>query len=452
MGYLEFKKIAYNGNEQDWSRSTAGQRIGVTDAEMARRFSPVPDRGGGFIGALSRALFGGSYEEADKAIEDTADAYRNYALSRVKTQGQPPAHFNPVFVNSYPDTQMFMGTPRADLLYEAPATKPTHELPPDNPGDAEISDELTAENTVQEQAPVAQQTPTQDDYQYATKPMTLGQKAQLAYNTNRLLNRAEKGINAVTGGVKSTLTNTANRAINTARAGVKGTKKVVKGLGKELADNITPYEIKADAFNSDPWKKLTTDADRDKYLLSQMQPFIASRMAKAKLSGEKNLPATNDTAGWLRYIRQNEDAKKELEAAFKGGDMGFVEYMQRLEQRANSPEGIGFKNASLNLWQSLTSEEQAEFKGYMQSAVWKNIKADWFNNIPKAIGLWLRSFGWNGAADFAANPLHFYGSLALAFIGGSMLLEGQEEDGESAPSKKRDSVYDAIMNAVPYGG
>ena len=81
------------------------------------------------------------------------------------------------------------------------------------------------------------------------------------------------------------------------------------------------------------------------------------------------------------------------------------------------------------------SEAASAFKQYitdgLQSRVWDEVKANPIQNIPKAASLFLRQHGLGVMADFAKNPIAFYGSLIGILGGGAMLLGGS--DSESQP-------------------
>jgi len=74
------------------------------------------------------------------------------------------------------------------------------------------------------------------------------------------------------------------------------------------------------------------------------------------------------------------------------------------------------------------SKNFQKFKGYvtqkLQSKVWNEVKANPLKNMPVAASMFLRQHGMGGIANIAENPVAFYGSLALALLGGGALLFG----------------------------
>lgn len=91
------------------------------------------------------------------------------------------------------------------------------------------------------------------------------------------------------------------------------------------------------------------------------------------------------------------------------------------------------------------SPAMAKLKEYgtqqLQTRVWDLVKENPLQNLPAAIGLFLRQKGWDSAGDFFSNPIAFYGSL-LGLFGGAALLFGG--------SKGESSNVNNYYNRVPY--
>lgn len=74
----------------------------------------------------------------------------------------------------------------------------------------------------------------------------------------------------------------------------------------------------------------------------------------------------------------------------------------------------------------------------MKKSLWPKIWANPIRNIPIATSMWLRTKGLNGPANFAENPVAFYGSLVAALAAGGSLISGNDdEDDEEQQYDKR---------------
>ena len=131
----------------------------------------------------------------------------------------------------------------------------------------------------------------------------------------------------------------------------------------------------------------------------------------------KDVPEEDKARLFQTFKQNNPQWFPSLVTAVKNGSPDALKELQKMM-------GEGSSNANY-----FSPEEKQQLMSAAQSASWNAIKSDPLTNLPKIAGLFLRSKGWNGAADFAENPVGFYGSaLALLFGGGMLLAGGDEED------------------------
>ena len=108
-------------------------------------------------------------------------------------------------------------------------------------------------------------------------------------------------------------------------------------------------------------------------------------------------------------------------------------YMEQVEEMASSMPN---------------TEQAAAFKKYvadgLQGRVWDGIKANPAQNLPVAIGLFLKQLGLGGAADWVSNPIVFYGGMLLALAGGAHMIFG------GSKSDKDDDDTPKGYKIVPY--
>ena len=146
---------------------------------------------------------------------------------------------------------------------------------------------------------------------------------------------------------------------------------------------------------------------------------------------------------WENYKKENPHLWPSLVNSLKNAD---PEALKAIQEMASGKGG--------DLAKILSPEEMNELTSAAKSATWNSIKKDWFTNLPKVAGLFLRQYlpgSMNGIANYAENPLIFYGGALTALLGGSLLLGGGDDDDEDEDERPRYAAnYDPRMARVPY--
>lgn len=118
------------------------------------------------------------------------------------------------------------------------------------------------------------------------------------------------------------------------------------------------------------------------------------------------------TAVFQKFKEENPNFVPSLAEAVKNGSPEAIEELQKL---TSGKDGSSY----------FTEDEMKQITGAAKTASWNAIKENWFTNLPKVASLFLRQVGLgNTVADFAKNPLGFYGGLLALLFGGGMLLSG----------------------------
>ena len=246
------------------------------------------------------------------------------------------------------------------------------------------------------------------------------------------------GLSGFIPGVKETVDN----VVDNGKALVEKAPAVLQGVQQhtDLMKNNEAYRtgfknpndvhyLTPDAFNNEEWKKLTTDEERTAYITKLFQDWAYSKAGAAANSviatHDLSKAPPSDQDAYVKQLMADDVNWKEFEAAAGGGDMTFIQYAQRMRDAAGSEEGA--KTAMAQMWAQLPDERKEQITSTLKSAVWKNLKADFFGNLPKVIGLWFREQGWNDMAGFVENPLYFYTTVLATLGAGGMLLGATQE-------------------------
>ena len=80
------------------------------------------------------------------------------------------------------------------------------------------------------------------------------------------------------------------------------------------------------------------------------------------------------------------------------------------------------------LFKNYTKEQQDVIKSKLQSKIWSGVWSNPIENLPVAIGMFLRNQGLEGLAGFAENPWAFWLSTLALLFGGGMLLSNMFDD------------------------
>jgi len=151
----------------------------------------------------------------------------------------------------------------------------------------------------------------------------------------------------------------------------------------------------------------------------------------------KDVPEEDKARLFQTFKQNNPQWFPSLVTAVKNGSPDALKELQKMM-------GDGSSNANY-----FSPEEKQQLMSAAQSASWNAIKSDPLTNLPKIAGLFLRSKGWNGAADFAENPVGFYGSALALLFGGGMLLAGGDEE-EQPQQQQAYARQPAGYYKIPY--
>lgn len=145
-----------------------------------------------------------------------------------------------------------------------------------------------------------------------------------------------------------------------------------------------------------------------------------------------------------------------LTAADKG-DMGALEFFQWAESKwkggttGSTPGGDAAPAGNKGVRINLSEDQKNKIKAVAQRVLWREVKADPLRNIPKAIAMFLRMYGYDQMADFARDPIKFYSSLAAVLLGGAVILGTDNDDDEDERQLINSGKHvDPRMTQVPY--
>ena len=273
-----------------------------------------------------------------------------------------------------------------------------------------------------------------------TKKITDPVTGQTEETTTKTTGAPERtgGLSGFISGVKETVDNVVDNGkalVEKAPAAIQGWQQHTDLLANNEAyragfnnPNDAHY-ITPSVFNNEEWKKLITDEERTAYVTKLFQDWAYSKAGAATRTAFDTKDFSNAPTGsqeeYAKQLMADDANWKEFEAAFGGSDMTFIQYAQRMRDASGSEEGA--KTAMAQLWAQLPDEKKEQVTKTLQSAVWTNLKADFFGSLPKVIGLWFREQGWNDMAGFVENPLYFYTTVLATLGAGGMLLGATQE-------------------------
>ena len=185
-----------------------------------------------------------------------------------------------------------------------------------------------------------------------------------------------------------------------------------------------PQEQKPTGYSVDP--NAFRDPESVKKFLDGMYGVVADNTSfgskvkalgpidaiSAKLGNMDQVPEADKAALFQKFKEENPNFMPSLVEAVKGGSPDAI---KALQQFSSGKGGSSF----------FSDDEMKQITGAAKSASWNAIKSDPLGNLPKVMGLFLRQQGFGNMAEYAENPLMFYGGvLALLFGGGAMLSGG----------------------------
>lgn len=111
--------------------------------------------------------------------------------------------------------------------------------------------------------------------------------------------------------------------------------------------------------------------------------------------------------------------------------------------------GAGSNGGAVN-----TAMEKAkdQLTGSFVKGLWNNVKANPIQMIPQIAGMFLKHIGASDSiANFAANPMSFYLSVAGLLLGGGLLLSaGGSNQQQPIIINQGGGSYDPRMAQIPY--
>lgn len=214
-------------------------------------------------------------------------------------------------------------------------------------------------------------------------------------------------------------------------------------------------------FNSDEFRKLTTNEERYAYLQrAATKAGVYAAMYNKDDKGNVKVTSIRDILQdpkKLHNIPQQVFDQPEffssLEKAVESGDMDTLEFLQWAKDKyakAATAKTNGTETAD-PFSITMSKEQEARLTKAASKAMWNNIQKDPLNNMPRAASLFLRQQGLDGLADFASNPFSFFASLAAILLGGGALLFGGL--GQQEPQQvviNNGGQPDTRMSRVPY--
>lgn len=144
--------------------------------------------------------------------------------------------------------------------------------------------------------------------------------------------------------------------------------------------------------------------------------FAQHPMDAIKSVFSKNIDPKTKIDWFNSFKQQNPEWFPSMINAIKNGSPDVLKQLQEMGQDGS---------------QMFNQQEMGQIMSAAKTATWNAIKKNPVQNIPKAVGLFLRSKGMNGMAGMAENPFMFYGGLLAAVAGGAYMLSGGDDDDEA---------------------
>ena len=210
------------------------------------------------------------------------------------------------------------------------------------------------------------------------------------------------------------------------------------------------HVIGADAFNNDRINNISDAATRDAYT-----DFVLRGGAMAQQLKDTNYDPSklniNDVAGNPNVVNSIGTA---LENASPASLDSFIRIGKQYQEMTSGKSGANGGNGTAATVNSALEKAKDQLTGSFLKGVWKNVKANPLEMIPQVASMFLKHLGaGDSIANFAANPLTFYLSLAGLLLGGGMLLSGG--GGNDSQPQVVNNYYGAPQqpagyNRIPY--
>lgn len=347
---------------------------------------PEAARRFGSVPVSGSGLFGASYENADKSIVDTANQYKQYLKWRIDNKKNLPDNFN---------YQTYQYNNKTYGMLDLPS------VPKSSQVDATLSSQPQPK---QPNPQIAQQKPSQSVTQTDQQGVLTRSIAPMGVGANRTMQAAD-------------IAPDPNKPVGysvtkDALKDPESVKKFLESVPGIVKDN-TSFAAKADSLG---YVDLISAANGD---LDQV-------------------PEADKVKLFQKFKEENPNFVPSLAEAVKNGSPEAIEELQKL---ASGKDGSSY----------FTEDEMKQITGAAKTASWNAIKEDWFTNLPKVASLFLRHIGLGDTiADFAKNPLGFYGGLLALLFGGGALLSGGPSNKPTVVNNYYGQQQPKGYNIVPY--
>ena len=177
-----------------------------------------------------------------------------------------------------------------------------------------------------------------------------------------------------------------------------------------------PITVAADAFrNQESFENFMTNMPQT--VRNHTKGIFAQHpMDAIKSIFSKNIDPQTKSDWFNSFKQQNPEWFPSMVNAIKNGSPDVLKQLQEMGQSGT---------------QMFNQQEMGQIMSAAKTATWNAVKQNPVQNIPKAVGLFLRSKGMNGMAGITENPFMFYGGLLAAVAGGAYLLSGGDDDDEA---------------------
>ena len=214
-------------------------------------------------------------------------------------------------------------------------------------------------------------------------------------------------------------------------------KNFTKGEAPEVKDLATPENIKRFLeFAALPENKQHVELMKDDSAYRKLFQDLGAYL------GENSVVFDKDGAPSL--------AASTFEPVCKLIDAGEGSMYIELARDMNSGDpkkATAAKKQMDGLFNNYTKEQQDVIKSKLQSKIWSGVWANPIENLPVAVGMFLRNHELDGLAGFVENPWAFWLSTLAILFGGGMLL-GNMLDGDDEPRQQMNPGW----TTIPYQG
>jgi len=207
------------------------------------------------------------------------------------------------------------------------------------------------------------------------------------------------------------------------------------------------HVIGANAFNNDRINNIQDAATRDAYMDFVLKGGAFAQQVK-DTNGDVSKMNINDVANNPNVVNSIGTALENASPAALDSFMRIGKQYQEMAAKGNAG-GAGSNGGAVN-----TAMEKAkdQLTGSFVKGLWNNVKANPIQMIPQIAGMFLKHIGASDSiANFAANPMSFYLSVAGLLLGGGLLLSaGGSNQQQPIIINQGGGSYDPRMAQIPY--